>query len=99
MLPILSARQIKRFVALCGARLPAPLLSRLDELGDDDESVTEFGIYYAMRQCEELLREGVSGFHFDTLNRTHSVTRIVRGLSLTTSRPGVGRVVPIEVGR
>jgi methylenetetrahydrofolate reductase (NADPH) len=80
VLPILSTKQIKRFVALCGAKLPGPLLSRLDEFGDDDEAVTEFGIDYATVQCDELLREGVNGLHFYTLNKTRSVARIVRGL-------------------
>src|SRR4051812_34316315 len=35
ILAIQSASQIKRFTALCGAKLPAKLLSRLDELGSD----------------------------------------------------------------
>lgn len=88
VLPILSTSQIKRFVALCGATLPRPLLSRLDELGTDDDGVIEFGIEYATRQCEELLREGVSGLHFYTLNKTRSVARIVRGLGLVGSASG-----------
>lgn len=88
VLPILSTSQIKRFVALCGATLPRPLLSRLDELANDDEGVIEFGIEYATRQCAELLREGVSGLHFYALNKTRSVARIVRGLGLIGSAPG-----------
>ena len=83
ILPILSARQIKRFVGLCGATLPAPLLERLDRHGDDDDAVTEIGIAHASRQCEELLREGVAGLHFYTLNKTHSTSQIVRNLGLT----------------
>ena len=85
VLPILSSHQIKRFVGLCGAKLPARLLSRLDELGDDTEAVTEYGIEYATRQCEELIREGVSGLHFYTLNKTHSTIEIVRNLGITGS--------------
>ena len=40
VLPILNARQVRRFTALCGATLPAPLVAELDRLGDDDEAVT-----------------------------------------------------------
>ena len=58
VLPILNARQIKRFTALCGATLPAPLVAALDRLGDDDEAVTQYGIEFATRQCEELLAAG-----------------------------------------
>jgi methylenetetrahydrofolate reductase (NADPH) len=82
ILPILSTSQIKRFVALCGAGLPAALLSELERRGDDDEAVTQFGIEYATRQCEELLREGAPGLHFYTLNKARSTTGVVTNLAL-----------------
>jgi methylenetetrahydrofolate reductase (NADPH) len=83
ILPILSTRQIKRFVGLCGATIPPPLLARLEALGDDDEAVTTLGIEQATRQCEELVEEGVAGLHFYTLNKTHSTLEIVRNLGLS----------------
>jgi methylenetetrahydrofolate reductase (NADPH) len=86
VLPILNTRQIQRFVALCGAKIPSALASRLDTLGDDDEGVTQLGIDYATWQCEDLLREGVSGLHFYTLNKTRSVASIVRGLGLARAQ-------------
>jgi len=82
IIPILSASQIKRFTAMCGARIPSGLAARLEELGADDAAVTEFGIEYATRQCEELLREGAPGIHFYTLNKAHSTVRILRNLKL-----------------
>jgi methylenetetrahydrofolate reductase (NADPH) len=82
IIPIMSAAQIKRFVALCGADLPSALVSELDKRGEDDEAVTQFGIEYATRQCEELLREGVPGLHFYTLNKVRSTAAIVGNLSL-----------------
>jgi methylenetetrahydrofolate reductase (NADPH) len=82
VLPILSTAQIKRFTALCGARLPGSLLSKLEEFGGNDEGVLEFGIEYATRQCEELLREGVPGLHIYTLNKAHSTTQIMKNLGL-----------------
>ena len=82
ILPILSTSQIKRFVALCGAGLPEPLLSELERLAGDDEAVSQFGIDYATRQCEELLRDGAPGLHFYTLNKARSTTEVVRNLDL-----------------
>lgn len=82
ILPILSASQIKRFTALCGARLPDSLLTRLEQFSDGDEAVVAFGVEYATRQCEELLREGVDGIHIYTLNKVHSTFQIVRNLGL-----------------
>jgi methylenetetrahydrofolate reductase (NADPH) len=82
IIPILSGGQIKRFTALCGARIPAPLAARLDELGDNDAAAAEFGIDYASRQCADLLRNGVPGFHFYTLNKANSTVRILKNLAL-----------------
>ncbi len=82
IIPIMSATQIKRFATLCGARLPKPLLARLEELGDDHDAVTEFGIEYATKQCDELLRAGVPGLHFYTLNKAEAAVRILSNLGL-----------------
>jgi methylenetetrahydrofolate reductase (NADPH) len=82
VIPILSAGQIKRFTALCGARIPSPLRERLEELGENDDAVAEFGIEYASKQCDELLRAGVPGLHFYTLNKARSTTQILKNLGL-----------------
>jgi methylenetetrahydrofolate reductase (NADPH) len=82
IIPILSAHQIKRFTALCGAALPAPLLASLEKYVDDDEGCAQFGIEYATAQCAELLRHGVPGLHFYTLNKARSTAAVLRNLSL-----------------
>ncbi|MBI5387275.1 MAG: methylenetetrahydrofolate reductase [NAD(P)H] [Verrucomicrobia bacterium] len=85
ILPILSGKQVRKFTQLCGSRLPISLLVQLDDLGDDDAAATEFGIDYAAKQCEELLRQGVPGLHFYTLNKAHSTLRILDRLGLKSA--------------
>jgi len=82
LLPILSTAQIKRFTTLCGAKMPDRMMSQLDKMGEDDEAVTRYGIEYATRQCEELLREGAPGIHFYTLNKSRSTTEVLKNLGL-----------------
>ncbi len=82
IIPILSAHQIQRFTALGGAALPALLLASLEKYRDDDQGCAEFGIEYATQQCAELLRRGVPGLHFYTLNKARSAAAVVRNLSL-----------------
>ena len=82
IIPILSASQIQRFTALCGARIPAALAVKLNELGNDDEAVAEFGIEYATNQCQDLLQAGAPGIHFYTLNKARSTVRILKNLRL-----------------
>jgi methylenetetrahydrofolate reductase (NADPH) len=84
VLPILSAAQIKRFTTMCGAKMPPTLVERLNQLAEDDEAATEYGIEYATRQCEELLREGVPGIHFYTLNKARSTTAVLKNLGLAS---------------
>lgn len=82
VLPILSTAQIKRFTTLCGAQMPEPMMAKLENYGEDDEAVTQFGIEYATRQCDELLRTGAPGIHFYTLNKTRSTTQVLKNLGL-----------------
>lgn len=85
IIPILSGSQIKKFTSLCGARIPDKLMRELDRLGDNDEAVVEFGVQYATEQCQELLRAGVPGLHFYSLNKPRSTCKVVRNLGLVRS--------------
>jgi methylenetetrahydrofolate reductase (NADPH) len=82
VLPILSTPQIKRFAGMCGAKLPSALLARLEAAADDPARAAELGIEHATAQCREMLRHGVVGFHFYTLNRAAAVAAILRNLDL-----------------
>jgi methylenetetrahydrofolate reductase (NADPH) len=82
IVPILNASQIKKFTAMCGARIPAPLAAKLEQLGDDDAATAEFGIEYATQQCRDLLNNGAPGIHFYTLNKANSCVRVLRNLGL-----------------
>lgn len=88
IIPIQSTAQIRRFVALCGATIPPGLARRLDALGDDDAATAEFGVEYATAQCADLLRQGVPGLHFYSLNKAGPVTRILAHLGLAGSAAG-----------
>ncbi|MGA2279227.1 MAG: methylenetetrahydrofolate reductase [NAD(P)H] [Verrucomicrobiota bacterium] len=82
IIPILSASQITKFTQLCGAKIPPPLRSKLDQLAGNDEAAAEFGIEYATKQCEELLRAGAPGLHFYTLNKSRSTVGVLKNLGL-----------------
>jgi methylenetetrahydrofolate reductase (NADPH) len=82
IIAILSAAQITKFTQLCGAKIPPALQTRLDALADDDEAAMQFGIEYATRQCEELLRAGVPGLHFYTLNKAAATVQVLKNLGL-----------------
>src|SRR5580704_14333839 len=82
VISILSATQITKFTQLCGAKIPSALRTKLDALGTDDEAAMKFGIEYATRQCEELLRAGAPGLHFYTLNKAPATVQVLKNLGL-----------------
>jgi methylenetetrahydrofolate reductase (NADPH) len=82
IIAIVSATQIVKFTQLCGSKIPPALRAKLDAIGTDDEAAMKFGIEYATRQCEELLRAGAPGLHFYTLNKAHSTVQVVKNLGL-----------------
>ena len=82
IIPVANAGQIKKFSAMCGAKLPESFSSRLDELGDDADAVREYGIEYATGQCRELLERSAPGLHFYTLNKSKAVLQILANLGL-----------------
>lgn len=85
IMPITNGKQIERFSKMCGASIPQPIHAAIEKYGDDHESITRFGIEYASRQCEELLRHGIAGIHFYTLNKSRATAEIYKNLGLHKS--------------
>ena len=82
VLPILSAPQVRRFTALCCAKIPAPLERELAKVENDDDAAVKLGIEYASRQCEALIKFGAPGIHFYSLNKSLSLQAIHKNLCL-----------------
>ncbi|HEY6367687.1 MAG TPA: methylenetetrahydrofolate reductase [NAD(P)H] [Candidatus Binatia bacterium] len=82
VLPILSAPQVRRFTSLCCAKIPASLERELVKVEGNDEAAIQLGIDYATRQCEGLIKFGIPGLHFYSLNKSYSVRAVCKNLDL-----------------
>ncbi|MBI5379886.1 MAG: methylenetetrahydrofolate reductase [NAD(P)H] [Nitrospirae bacterium] len=80
IMPVTNLDQIKRFTELCGAKIPASLLERLEKVREDPEAVRQIGVEHAAAQCRDLLAGGAPGIHFYTLNRSTATRRILQRL-------------------
>ena len=80
IMPVLNVGQIKRFISMCGAKLPHPLLLKIEAVENDPEAVYSIGVDYAIQQCRDLLRNSIDGLHFYTLNKSKATVDIVRAL-------------------
>lgn len=75
--PISNSKQIKRITELSGATIPADLMKALEKYADSPEDMEKFGTEFAVRQVEELLKEGINYFHFYTMNRYQQTRNIL----------------------
>ncbi len=82
IMPITNVGQIKRFVSMCGAKLPQRLLLKLEAVEHDPEAVLRVGIEYAINQCRDLLFNDTAGLHFYTLNKSQATVDICRALEV-----------------
>jgi methylenetetrahydrofolate reductase (NADPH) len=80
IMPITNYEQIDRFTKMCGATIPPKLRVELEDRRDDPDAVEDLGVAYATLQCTDLLRRGVPGIHFYTLNRSPATRAIVSSL-------------------
>jgi len=80
--PIHSFRQISGFASRCGASIPDWLAERFEGLDDDPETHALVASAVAAEQVLELVDEGVTEFHFYTLNRSNLVLALARLLGV-----------------
>src|SRR3954471_21745564 len=80
IMPILNVSQIKRFISMCGAKIPHPLLTHLESLEKDPDAVYAAGVDHATKQCQDLIANGVDGVHFYTLNKSKATVEICKAL-------------------
>ena len=80
LLPVISAGQINRFCAMCGAKIPEELQAKINDAGEDNERVVEIGIAWVSQQITGLLKKGAPGIHLYIMNRSHSILEAIKRL-------------------
>jgi methylenetetrahydrofolate reductase (NADPH) len=82
ILPITKFPQLAKFAAACGASVPDWLEQRFEGLDDDPETRQIIAASVAIDLVNRLRAEGVSEFHFYTLNRAELTYAICHNLGL-----------------
>jgi methylenetetrahydrofolate reductase (NADPH) len=84
IMPVTSYPQLQRMAQLSGQPLPVAVTRRLDAVADDPVAVRAEGVQIATELTARLLREGVPGVHFITMNRSRATLQVVDNLGLST---------------
>jgi len=87
ILPITRFPQVLRFAARCGTKVPDWLCRRFEGLDEDADTRRMIAAAVAITQVEQLVREGVTEFHFYTLNRVELTYAICHALGLRVHEP------------
>lgn len=82
ILPITRFPQLQRFAEQCGASVPRWLHERFAGLEDDAETRQLIAASVAIEQVRSLQSEGISEFHFYTLNRSELTYAICHALGV-----------------
>ncbi len=82
ILPITRFPQLERFADRCGASVPEWLRERFAGLNDDRETRQMIAASVAIEQVHRLQAEGISEFHFYTLNRSELTFAICHALGV-----------------
>jgi methylenetetrahydrofolate reductase (NADPH) len=81
IMPVLSLKQIQRFTQMCGATLPAQLITRLEVAAENADVMETLGIDWALTQIRGLLANGAPGYHLYILNRAKGALALTAGLA------------------
>ena len=81
IMPVTSAAQIKRLIAISGNALPQRFLRIVDRYGDKPDAMKQAGIAFATEQIVDLFANGISAVHVYSMNRPDVAAAIQRNLS------------------
>lgn len=80
LMPVSTAKQLRRIAELAGHEPPADLLRRLEQAGDT--VAPEIGVEFVVSLARELLAGGAPSLHLYTFNRYESVIAVLQLLRL-----------------
>ena len=81
IMPITTAKQLSRSVALSGTSVPERFRAIVDRFGDDPVSMRQAGIVYASEQIIDLIANGINHIHVYSMNKPDVAGDILAMLS------------------
>ena len=80
IMPISNYTQLRRFSEACGAEIPRWIGKRMQALGDDADSIRNFGADVVAAMCDRLISGGAPSLHFYTLNLSKPTLNVMARL-------------------
>ena len=81
IMPVTTAKSIKRICAISGTALPTRFKMIIERYGDDPEAMKQAGIAYATEQIIDLYANGIRSVHVYSMNKPDVAAKIKDNLS------------------
>ena len=80
ILPLTNIAKVKEFTSICKATIPRRVEEAIMRYRDQLVDMEKAGVDYTIRQCRQLIKNGVKRLHFFTLNKPEIITTILDAL-------------------
>jgi methylenetetrahydrofolate reductase (NADPH) len=81
IMPIYTEKLMNNLAKVCGTTITKKVKNDLAALPQDDKkAIAKYGTNLALEQCRDLLKKGVDGLHFYTMNRANTVVSVINKL-------------------
>ena len=80
VMPIVKKQQVERTVSLSSASLPPKFTKMISRWQDDEASLFEAGIEYAVEQIRDLIEGGADGVHLYVMNNPTVAAKVYDGI-------------------
>lgn len=80
IMPITHFKQIEKFSAMAGTKIPDELVRELSQYKNEPEKLASASLRYSIKQVRELLDNGAPGIHFYTLNQSRAALEILQDI-------------------
>lgn len=77
IMPITDFKKIKEFASFCKATIPKDIEEKMVLLINKQDEMFKLGIEHAIKQCADLINNGIKYLHFYTLNKSEAVGEII----------------------
>jgi len=91
IMPIQSYKSFKKVTEFC-RDVPQEITTTIEAIKNDDKAVKEYGFQLVLELCRDLIKGGVWGLHFYTMNLERTVTLLLKELDLIPEQ--ISRTLP-----
>lgn len=81
ILPLTDVEKVRQFSSLTRTTIPKDIEQKMESLKNSPGEMEKAGIEFTIEQCRDLLSQGITRFHFFTLNKPGVITSVLAALT------------------